>query len=82
MPSPLKFSFGVWGKRPRLWKFLYYRDKFLARLPSDKWFKKIFKPPEFCILGDGLDRPLYYKVESNLSAVFNYDAKGCFGTKD
>lgn len=76
MPSPLKFGFGGWSEKPLLWKYKHFRNKFLARLPSDSWFKKRFKPPEFTIYGDGLDNTLYYEIESNLSAVFIYYAKG------
>ena len=72
MVSPYKFI--SWHKEgePPLWIYKHFRQTFLARLPSDDWFKKRFKPPEFSIMGDGLDNTLYYEIGSNLSHVFFY----------
>ena len=76
MPSPLKFGFGGWAEKPQLVKKLHYRNKFLARLPSDKWFKKVFKPDAFEMVGSGLDTTLYANDIYDLQMVFTYYTEG------
>lgn len=74
MVSNQKFTFGMWGDVPQLWKYKYYTDIKLERQPSGKWFSNVLKPPEFEPLGEGLKLPSYTKVVrlSNLTEVFNY----------
>lgn len=74
MPNAMYRAWGKFKKEPDLFLYIHYRDKYLHREPTGKWFAKLFKPPEFTILGEELPLTLFYTVESNLSSVFEYHA--------